>query len=60
MEEATKDKVPSIEDHPTLKDYEDAFREILWLEPKRERYFSINLIPRATLVSKTPYRMSTP
>jgi hypothetical protein len=28
MEEATKDKVESIEDHPVLRDFEDVFREI--------------------------------
>jgi hypothetical protein len=28
MEEETKDKMPSIEDHPVLKYYEDVFGEI--------------------------------
>jgi hypothetical protein len=28
MEEETKDKVASIEDHPVLRDFEDVFREI--------------------------------
>jgi hypothetical protein len=36
------------------------FKEILGLPPKRDIDFYINLMPRATLVSKTPYRMSTP
>jgi hypothetical protein len=30
------------------------------LPPKRDIDFSINLMPRATPMSKTPYRMSTP
>jgi hypothetical protein len=60
MEEETKDKVPSIEDHPVLKYYEDVFREILGFPPKRDIDFSINLMPGAAPVSKTPYRMSTP
>jgi hypothetical protein len=36
------------------------FKEVLGLPPKRDINFSINLITRATLVSKTPYKMSTP
>jgi hypothetical protein len=36
------------------------FREVLGLPPKRDIDFSINIMPRAALVSKTPYRMSTP
>jgi hypothetical protein len=30
------------------------------LPPKREIYFSIDLVPGDAAVSKTPYRMSTP
>jgi hypothetical protein len=60
MEEATKDKVESIEDHPVLRDFEDVFREILGLPPKRDIDFSIDLVLGAPLVSKTPYRMGTP
>jgi hypothetical protein len=60
MEEETKDKVPSIEDHLVLKDFEDVFREISGFPPKIYIDFSISMMPRATLVSKTPYRMSTP
>jgi hypothetical protein len=36
------------------------FKEIPRLPPKRDIDFSINLMPGAALVSKTPYRMSTP
>jgi hypothetical protein len=35
------------------------FKEVLGLPLKRDIDFSINLIPGAALVSKTPYRMST-
>jgi hypothetical protein len=60
MEEAPKDKVPNIEDHAVLKYFEDVFKEIPGLPPKRDIDFSINLMPGAAPVSKTPYRMSTP
>jgi hypothetical protein len=36
MGEATKDKVASIEDHLVLRDFEDIFREITGLPPKRD------------------------
>jgi hypothetical protein len=35
------------------------FKETLGLPPKRDIDFSINLMPEATPVSKTPYRIST-
>jgi hypothetical protein len=60
MGEASKDKVPILEDHVILEDFEDMFKEVLGLPPKRDIDFSINLTPRATPVSKTPYIMSTP
>jgi hypothetical protein len=56
MEEAPKDKVPSIEDCIVLKEYEDVFQVILILPPKRDINFSINLMPGETRVFKTPYR----
>ena len=59
MEETPKDKVLNIEDYAVLKDFEDVFKEIPGLPPKRDIDFSINLIPGAASVSKTPYRMST-
>ena len=34
--------------------------EIPGLPPKRDIYFTIELVPGAALVSKEPYRMSTP
>jgi hypothetical protein len=60
MEETPKDKVPSIEDYAVLKKFEDVFKEIMGFPPKRDIDFSINMMPGAAPVSKTPYRMSTP
>jgi hypothetical protein len=52
--------VPSVEDYEVLKEYEDAFKEIPGLPPKRDIDFFINMKLGAALVSKTLYRMSTP
>jgi hypothetical protein len=60
MEEATKDKIPSFEDHLVLKYFEDVFWEILGFPPKRDIDFSIDLVPGVAPMSKTPYRMGTP
>jgi hypothetical protein len=60
VEETPKDKVSNIEDHAVLKEFEDVFQEVLRLPPKRDIDFSINLMPGSVLVSKYPYRMSTP
>jgi hypothetical protein len=60
MEETPKDKVPNLEDYEILKEFEDVFKEVPGLPPKRDFDFSINLTPGATPVSKIPYRMSTP
>jgi hypothetical protein len=60
MEETPKDKVSNIEDYAVLKEYEDVFKEIPGLPSERDIDFSINLMPRTSPVSKTPYRMSTP
>jgi hypothetical protein len=43
MEEASKDKVPILEDHAVLEDFEDVFKEVPGLPPKRDIDFSINL-----------------
>jgi hypothetical protein len=59
MEEAHKDKVPNMEDYLVLEYFEDVFKEVPGLPPKRDIDFSINLMPGATPVSKNPYRMST-
>jgi hypothetical protein len=60
IEEEPKDKVSSIEDHAILKDFEDVFREVLGLPPKRDIDFSINLMLGVAPMSKYPYKMSTP
>jgi hypothetical protein len=59
MEEASKDKVPNLEDHAVLEDFEDVFKEVPRLPPKRDINFSINLMPEEDPVSKTLYIMST-
>jgi hypothetical protein len=45
MEEESKDKVPILEDHEVLEEFEDVFKEIPGLPPKRDIDFSINLTP---------------
>jgi hypothetical protein len=60
MEETSKDKVEIIEDHPVLKGFEDVFREIPGFPPKRDIDFSIDLVPGAAPMFKTPYKMGTP
>jgi hypothetical protein len=60
MEEESKDKVINLEDHAVLEYFEDVFKEVLGLNPKKDIDFSINLTPGAVPMSKTPYRMSTP
>jgi hypothetical protein len=42
-----------------LQEFANIFEEIRGLPPKREIYFSIDLVPTVALVSKSPYRMST-
>jgi hypothetical protein len=60
MEEATRDKFASIEDHLVLRDFEDVFGEIPGLPPKRDIDFSTNLVLGVAPMSKKPYRMGTP
>jgi hypothetical protein len=60
MEETPKDKVQNLEYHAVLEDFEDVFKEVPGLPPKRDIDFSIKLMPGATPVSNTPYRMSIP
>jgi hypothetical protein len=60
MEETPKDRVSNIEYYAFIKEFEDVFKEIPGLLPKRYIYFSINLILGETPLSKTRYRMSTP
>jgi hypothetical protein len=60
VEEPKDTKEPSLEYLSILQDFEDVFQEIQGFPPKREIDFSIDLVPGDALVSKTPYRMSTP
>jgi hypothetical protein len=60
LAETPRDKVPNLEDYAVLEDFEDVFKEVPRLPPRRDIDFSINLMPGAAPVSKTPYRMSTP
>jgi hypothetical protein len=60
MEETPKYKVPNLEYHAILEDFQDVLKEVLGITPNRVIDFSINLMPRVGLVSKTPYIMSTP
>jgi hypothetical protein len=43
-----------------LQEFEDVFQEISGFPLEREIDFSIDLVPRASSISKTPYKMSTP
>ena len=48
-----------IEDIPILKEFEDIFsEEVPRLPLKRDIYFTIDLILRALLASKSPYQMN--
>jgi hypothetical protein len=58
--EMPKDKVPSIENHEVLKEFEYVFQELPGLPPKMDTDFSVNLMPREAPVSKYPYRINTP
>jgi hypothetical protein len=60
VENLERKKGPSLEDYLVLQEFKDVFQEIPGLPPKRDIDFSIDLVPRVSLVSKSPYRMSTP
>jgi hypothetical protein len=52
---------PSLEDHPTLREYRDVFtEEVSGLPPRRDIDFLIELAPGVVSVSRTSYWMSTP
>jgi hypothetical protein len=58
--ESVEDDKPSLEDHPTLREYRDVFpEEVSGLPPRRDIDFSIELAPKEMPVSRTTYRMST-
>jgi hypothetical protein len=60
VEEPKNIKGPSLTYFSVIHEFEYIFQEIPGFPPRREIYFLIDLVPGATLVSKTPYRMSTP
>ena len=59
--EATKNETPRLDDFHVLQEFKEFFLdEIPGLPPKRDIYFTIDLVPVPAPVSKTPYKMSTP
>ena len=59
--EEIENETPRLEDFHVLQEFRDLFPdEIPRLPPKRDIDFTIELVPGAAPVSKTPYRMSTP
>jgi hypothetical protein len=60
VEDPVDKKGPSLEDFSVLQEFEDVFQEIPRLPPRREMDFSIDLVPGAGSMLKTPYKMSTP
>jgi hypothetical protein len=58
---SVENEKPSLEDHPILREYKYVFpEEVSGLPPRRNIDFSIELVPGAVSMSRTPYRMSTP
>ena len=58
---AAENDTPSLEDYHVLQEFKDVFLDdIPGIPPKRDIYFTINLVSGAAPVSKTPCRMSTP
>jgi hypothetical protein len=56
-----KENKPKLEDFAVLREFRDMFvDEIPELPPRREIYFSIDLLPGSAPISKAPYRMSLP
>ncbi|GKF95276.1 hypothetical protein Tco_0288011, partial [Tanacetum coccineum] len=50
---------PRISDIPVVRDFTDVFSEdLLGLPPQRQVDFCIDLVPRATPVVKSPYRLA--
>ena len=52
-------EVKEIQNIPNVRDFPDTFpRELPKLPPQREFEFRIDLVTRATLVAKSPYRLA--
>ena len=59
--EALENETLRLKDFHLLQKFRDDFpEEIPGIPPKRDIDFTIELVPRETLVSKEPYRMSKP
>ena len=59
--DATENETPRLEDFHVLEEFRNLLPdEIPGIPQKRDIDFTIELVPGATPVSKTPYRMSTP
>ena len=59
--ETTENETPRLEDFHVLQEFKGVFLdETLGLLLKRDIDFTIDLIPGAALMSKTPSRMSMP
>lgn len=57
----SKDKISMLDNIPVIQELADVFPEvILGLSPKRDKYFTIELILGAAPISRAPYRMSVP
>ena len=55
----TKDAGSSLDDIPVVREFPDVFSdEVPGMPPLREVEFCIDLIPKATPISKAPYRMA--
>ena len=58
--EVVENDTPRLEGFHMLQEFRNVFPdEIPGLPPKRDIDFTIKLVPRAALVSKTPYRICT-
>ena len=59
MDDKDNERKLKIEDIPILKEFEDIFlKEVPGLPPKRDKDFTIDLIPGAVPTSKYPYWMN--
>ena len=59
--EEAENETPTLDYFHVLQEFRDVFPDKNpRLPPKRDIDFTIDLVPGATPVSKTPYRMSTP
>ena len=57
----SKEKTPMMENISVVQGFMDVFQEeVLGFPPRRDIDFTIVLIPGASPISRTPYRMSVP